>query len=569
MATTRVSGNFTLLHPTIIVRISVLLAICAYTAIQIQHFTPAHPEFDCDGYLILAKRMATFKSLSIQDPDPFRHQLHFWVEAKDGGVMSKFSPGYPAIMAIAYLIGGDEGMCWVSPLAGILTLFGAFLLFRLWMSEFSASLAVWILAINPMWLGYPAYLLTHGLNTCAITWGMFFLWKWWREPSNLSGLLAGLLLGFAVTVRYTSLLVSFSLIIAVAMRIIFCIHRSFEIPDLDRAGNSQGGGYGWPIWRRLGPNLPILRSTCFAVAGYSLFLLTIMIYNWIHFGDPLTTGYGLSTEQHAFRWQTLWKNFARVLQGLNSTSFFLFFPLGLVGMLTIGNLTERLMRLAWFFPLFLLYSSYYWQAGGPPFLRFFICAFPLIIGAAFMLFERIKPESIFWRGVDVGPLLHGAAVVFLVLLVVVPQYQVSQARMRGMASNGKSQTRLAAGRMLAKTFGDDVVVFSQSPYEAYLDTVRNFRFYHLVRFSSPWNGGERRHPVRTKQVHQFYQTTSQEQRLAMKRELIIEFRQEGRPVVLLITKKAVAEQQKQLTDKIRLELVRDWKEGKWGVYQVK
>ena len=108
----------------------------------------------------------------------------------------------------------------MSPLAGILTLFGAFLLFRLWMSEFSASLAVWILAINPMWLGYPAYLLTHGLNTCVITWGMFFLWKWWREPSNRSGLLAGLLLGFAVTVRYTSLLISSSLIIAVAMRII-------------------------------------------------------------------------------------------------------------------------------------------------------------------------------------------------------------------------------------------------------------------------------------------------------------------------------------------------------------
>ena len=141
--------------------------------------------------------------------------------------------------------------------------------------------------------------------------------------------------------------------------------------------------------------------------------------------------------------------------------------------------------------------------------------------------------------------------------------------MRGMASNGKSQTRLAAGRMLAQTFGEDVVVFSQSPYEAYLDTVRNFRFYHLVRFSSPWNGRERRHPVRTKKVHQFYQTTSQEQRLAMKRELILKFRQEGRPAVFLIPKKTLAEQQKQLTDKIRLELVRDWKEGEWGVYQVK
>ena len=55
----------------------------------------------------------------------------------------------------------------------------------------------------------------------------------------------------------------------------------------------------------------------------------------------------------------------------------------------------------------------------------------------------------------------------------------------------------------------------------------------------------------------------------MKRELILKFRQEGRPAVFLIPKKTLAEQQKQLTDKIRLELVRDWKEGEWGVYQVK
>ena len=55
----------------------------------------------------------------------------------------------------------------------------------------------------------------------------------------------------------------------------------------------------------------------------------------------------------------------------------------------------------------------------------------------------------------------------------------------------------------------------------------------------------------------------------MKRELILKFRQEGRPAVFLIPKKTLAEQQKQLTDKLRLELERDWKEGEWGVYQVK
>ena len=544
----------------IIVRFSVLLAIFTYTVIQIQHFTPAHREFDCDGYLILAKRMASFKSLSIQDSDPFRYQLHFWVETKDGGLMPKFSPGYPAIMAIAYLIGGDEGMFWVSPLAGILTLLGSFLLFRLWMSEFSSSLAVWILAINPMWLAYPAYLLAHSLNTCAITWGMFFLWKWWRQPSKLWGLMTGLFLGFSVIVRYTSLLVSSSLIIAIVMKIIFCI---------TMVDNSQARGWSRQILYHLRQNILILHSACFMITGYSLFILTTMVYNWIHFGDFFTTGYGLSNEQNAFQWSTLLKNFAHVLQGLNSNAFFLFFPLGLVGMLTIGNLTERLMRLGWFVPLFLLHSSYYWQAGGPPFLRFFICTFPLVIGSAFMLLEQIKIASFFWREIDIAPLFHRLALCFLVLIVLAAQYPASQAQMRSMVSNSKSQTRLDAGRMLTKTFGDDVVVFSQSPYEAYLDTIKRFRLYNLIRFSNPWNGGERRHPVRTRKIEQFYQITSQEKRQALKRELILKFHQSGRSVVFLIPKKDLAEQQKQLTNKIQLELIRDWKQGKWGVYQVK
>ena len=123
-------------------------------------------------------------------------------------------------------------------------------------------------------------------------------------------------------------------------------------------------------------------------------------------------------------------------------------------MLTVGNFTERLMRLGWFVPLFLLHSSYYWQAGGPPFLRFFICTFPLVIGSAFMLLEQIKIAPFFWREVDIAPLFHRLALCFLVLIVLAAQYPASQARMRSMVSNSKSQTRLDAGRMLTKAFGD-------------------------------------------------------------------------------------------------------------------
>ena len=112
-------------------------------------------------------------------------------------------------------------------------------------------------------------------------------------------------------------------------------------------------------------------------------------------------------------------------------------------------------------------------------------------------------------------------------------------------------------------------MFSQSPYEAYLDTVKDFRHYNLARFSNPWSGGERRHPDRTKEIEQFYQSTSPQQRQSMKRELILNFHQEGQTVVFLIPKNKLAEHQNQLTNEIQLELIRDWQEGKWGIYRVK
>ena len=42
-------------------------AILVYALIQIQHFTPAHPEYDCDGYLFLAKRIARLQPLAVDD----------------------------------------------------------------------------------------------------------------------------------------------------------------------------------------------------------------------------------------------------------------------------------------------------------------------------------------------------------------------------------------------------------------------------------------------------------------------------------------------------------------------
>ena len=138
-----------------------------------------------------------------------------------------------------------------------------------------------------------------------------------------------------------------------------------------------------------------------------------------------------------------------------------------------------------------------------------------------------------------------------------------------MVSNGKSEKRLAAGRMLAQNFGDHVVVFSQAPYEAYLDTVRNFRYYNLARFSGAWGGGERRHPLRTKRINAFYIAFDQEQRNQKQKEIIKSFLSENRSVVFLIPKKSLADHEARLGSHSMFDLFQDWDDGSWGVYLVR
>ncbi|MBB15487.1 hypothetical protein CMK22_09445 [Candidatus Poribacteria bacterium] len=525
----------------------VLGAILVYALIQIQHFTPAHPEYDCDGYLFLAKRIAHLQPLAVDDPDPFRHQLHFWVETQNGGIMPKYSPGYPFLMAIAYWFGGDEAMFLVSPIAGIMTLIGAFLLFQLWMPPFMAALSVWVLTINPMWLAYPGYLLAHGVNTCAITWGMYFLWRWVNCGTNRYGILAGLILGFSATVRPTSAMMA----IVVGIAII-------------RKYRNNYGNHG--INQSL-TNSPVVRSIGILVLSYLVFALIIMSFNWVHFGHPIKTGYGLSQEQAAFKLEILWRNFGRVLKGLNDTCLYLIFPIGLVGLFAVGTILERLMRVGWFLPTFLIYSAYYWQAGGMPFLRFLICTFPVLIGSAFMLLTQAcnlnSPNDRLQKNVKY--ILVSSFAVLIIFL----QYGPSQAQMDRMVSNEKSEKRLAVGRMLAQNLGDQVVIFSQSPYEAYLDTLRNFRHYNLARFSGAWAGGELRHPLRTKKIKSFYATFDQEQRDQKQKEIIKSFLSENRPVVFLVPKKLLESYGARLGPHFTFNLFQDWENGSWGVYLIK
>ena len=529
-----------------------------YASIQIRHFTIGYQEPDPDGYLVLAKRFATFGPMAVKEDDMFMHHSHVWVENSRREVIPKFSPGYPILMAIFYWIGGDDAMFIVSPLCGGLALIGAYFLFSLWMSRIAGLIATACLATNTMILIYSGYLLTHPSNLCFITWGMFFLWKWVRAENIRYGVMAGLLLGYAATIRHTSSLMVLVVLAAIGSRFI----------DFYRSCKND----------KVVLKNTFLKSSGILLGCYAIFPLLLAIYNWSIFGQPWTTGYGLSNEQFAFYWGQLKHNIPVLNNGLNYEALFFVFPLGIAGILTVGPMRESFMRLLWFVPIYFMYASYYWGPSGMAYLRFLICTFPVIIGAAFALIDniggRVKPGNL------ISPARKVVAMAGILVFLIAARWSDTQRGLRGVVSDPGSRNLAKASHIASQILRDDVVIFSQRPIFCYLGTRRRFRLYDLRIFSTaygnsafPQNSVPRRQPIRTERFHNFYQQLNDAELLEKKRKLITSFLSHGRQVAYIIPHHITAKEQNQLGNNFSFSLLKEWdvsstQPEKWGLYEI-
>ncbi|MFC1714655.1 hypothetical protein ACFL6S_13390 [Candidatus Poribacteria bacterium] len=538
------------IDPDIAGYIALAIIVGIYGWVEITHFTPAYQEVDPDGYLVLAKRIARGGPLAVKADDPFMYQSHVWVENKAGEVAPKFAPGYPALMAIAYLLGGDGAMFLVSPLMGAIGLVGAFFLFRLWMSRLAALVAVFCLATNGMVLVYSGYLLTHATNTCFVIWGMFFLWRWVRGIGRFSGLGVGLL-GAAMTVRHTSMLLATVLIAAVSIRWIGYFRSSEGVKR---------------------PH----RDTLILLASYSLFPLLLTIYNWVVFDSPFTTGYGLSGEQWAFTWGNTSKNAQLLASGLNYTGLFLLFPLGIAGIFLVGSKGESLMRFLWFTPLYLLYSSYYWAPNGMAYFRFLIVTFPVIVGSAFALMDNITSS---WRRKAVAFVLLSSFIIFVI-------YGNTKVLLNRTLADLPSRSLASSARRVSKILDEDAAIFSRRPVFCYMGTRRDFYLYDLNKFTTSYGASAfkegatpRRHPIRNTRFREFYKGLTDADLQRKKRELIQGFLSSARQTAYLLPQHAVKGEQGRLGGTFGWELLDEWdihsknvkgvwQKEKWGLYEI-
>lgn len=287
---------------------------------------------------------------------------------------------------------GHELAFLVSPVCATLAVLGIFLLTRLFTGSFYALLAMILLATGQTMLELSIDPNSHAPALCMVVWGMFFLLRWWQTGRWWRGVIAGLLLGYAVTIRYTEALLLFPLY------------------PLDQVLSDTGLKGNHPHWWKLINTVRLLpigplglaailsirwnrvRSYFLAavpLAAWGVVVGGLVAFNWFAMG--YVTGYDQTNESQGFSTAEFLKKWDFSVHELYLYGSFLIFPLGVLGIAMLFRRSVRagFMLMLWFLPGALLYNAYYWgqQAPGVAFLRFFLTLFPPLIVAAMWLMQ--------------------------------------------------------------------------------------------------------------------------------------------------------------------------------------
>src|SRR5260370_1125598 len=125
------------------------------------------------------------------------------VTTKQGSYYPKYPLGTSFLYALAIWIGGENhGREWaflVNPLCTTLAILGIYMLARAVAGSFYAILAMIILGTGQTLLLYSAQANSHTPSVFLVIWGMFFLLRWFQTGTWWRGIIAGFLLGCAVT----------------------------------------------------------------------------------------------------------------------------------------------------------------------------------------------------------------------------------------------------------------------------------------------------------------------------------------------------------------------------------
>jgi len=524
---------------------ALLAIVAAYAAFQAWYFVPGCREADTAAYLILAERLSKGGPVGVDErDDPLLHQWYSWVENHRGETVPKFAPGYSLLMAVAMKLGGEKTAFALNPFLGTLTLIGAYLLFRLWLSTFGSLLATFALATTPLFIRYTSYPLAHSADIFFITWGMFALFKCIETPRSAWALAAGLLLGYSQLVRPPNALLMLPVLAAAALML----------------------AKPWPAERRQWIQVSAL------LAAYAVFPVFHLCYNAAVFGGPLTTGYALSGEQSAFALSRLPRNAPYALQAMGATGLGIYLGLGVLGLVMGRDWRQVVLKLLWVVPIVLLYMMYYWTPRPPAgaYARFFLGLYPVLIGSAFIPLERLPLSVPRQRALAAGL----CALVFVM-------YFPAAARLARGARRGVMRLHEQASDQAETHLKDGAVVFGCRQPGIYLGRGKGFRVYELEAFEAGRvrsvvdsvqvpQARVRYQPVREKRLRQFYAMNTNRLGVLL-RERVESFVADGRQVAFVMPPGHVGKYGRLLGTDLALNCLTEWKHENqaWGIYEVR
>ncbi len=456
-----------------------LAIACGFFFLSGSYLVPDHPGTDQNGYMVggrmlaqtLTMRLSPMRPGTKGEFDPHQFVGRMWVGADENTPDERYYPKYPiglpAIYAVMLWIGslrgGDAGVImsyWISPIGMSLAVFGTYLLGRRFAGSFGGLMASILFASSPVTLQLAVNPNSHAACVGFVVWGMYLLICWWEKRGIWRGLLAGFLLGYAMTIRYSEAT------LALPLGLVACyplldhlasgLHRVrlILLADLLRVQAASTFGdrierlclqivlallipiqgvtraFAEPSTAQAGPNLPgapslwrKLVESFSLIIGWGIPVGLLWLYN--HYAIGANTGYGPTNESTGFAWKYAADNWETMLRQLNGNGLAMIFPLALAGMgwMFWWNWRAASVMAAWILPCIGIYTFYYWAPDNnnpASYLRFFTTILPGLSICFFWLMSRlsvwamqhdhpISYRALKWTGVVIVGLVATAA----------------------------------------------------------------------------------------------------------------------------------------------------------------
>jgi hypothetical protein len=336
-----------------------------FLLLVLHYFAPGmgQPGIDENAYLVGGRNMAEHLTPGFKPDSPYAFVGPMWIQGTNGWYYPKYPIGVPLLDAMAiWAAGGHNNLaaCYVSPVCAAGAVLGMFLLARTLAGSVCGLLGAMLLASNAPLLQLALVPSSHAPDILFVTSGMLALLCWWRSGGWWLGIGTGLLLGYAVTIRYTEGLLLLPLALACLLTL------------RDRH------------WRAAVP-----------LIAWLIPVIALAVFNRL--GSGHWTGYDSTHESTAFTVAEFRSKWDFTVSELNGYGMLLVLPLGLLGMLVLleQNWKVGLTLLLWFVPSLLLYNAYYWgeQMGGVGYMRLFLTIFPAAIAAAVWLLGAVSSRA--------------------------------------------------------------------------------------------------------------------------------------------------------------------------------